>query len=394
MAAMLKRLSHASLIVAATALLTVATHAIAQDLAEGHPDTYVVQEGDTLWSIAGKFLQRPWLWPEIWQANPQVANPHEIYPGDVISLAYGERTVATVQAGPRPASVSPVNTIPLHEIEPFLKDLRVVDGFEHMPYVVALEENRLRASSGNVAYVRGLTNARPGERFTVVRPTVRYAHRDRAGLCCDLHQVTDLDHRGNESYIDWQRFWSNAFFPDKGAEILGYELMRVNAGTVTRGAIAGIEASTLLLDDSGYEVRPGDRLVRVDPQPYDLTFVPHAPDRQLEYGRIQVMAVADGLTTAGPRSVVAISAGAREGIDNGTVFSIWRQGSNVVDPVAYEFGRSDDTVGFDAKVRLPDEFAGHVMVFRTFDTVSYGLVMERIRPTQVGYELKHPDAPY
>ena len=106
------------------------------------------------------------------------------------------------------------------------------------------------------------------------------------------------------------------------------------------------------------------------------------------------MAVADGLTTAGPRSVVAISAGAREGIDNGTVFSIWRQGSNVVDPVAYEFGRSDDTVGFDAKVRLPDEFAGHVMVFRTFDTVSYGLVMESIRPTQVGYELKHPDAPY
>ena len=78
MAAMLKRLSHASLIVAATALLTVATHAIAQDLVEGHPDTYVVQEGDTLWSIAGKFLQRPWLWPEIWQANPQIQNPHLI----------------------------------------------------------------------------------------------------------------------------------------------------------------------------------------------------------------------------------------------------------------------------------------------------------------------------
>ena len=130
MAAMLKRLSHASLIVAATALLTVATHAIAQDLVEGHPDTYVVQEGDTLWSIAGKFLQRPWLWPEIWQANPQVSNPHEIYPGDVISLAYGERTVATVEPGPRLASASPVNAIPLSEIEPFLKDLRVVAGVD------------------------------------------------------------------------------------------------------------------------------------------------------------------------------------------------------------------------------------------------------------------------
>ena len=395
MAAMFKRISHASRTVVAAALLTVGAHALAQDLVEGHPDTYVVQEGDTLWSIAGKFLQRPWLWPEIWQANPQIANPHAIFPGDVISLAYGERTVATVvDTGPRTASVSPINAIPLSEIEPFLKDLRVVDGFEHLPYVVALEEDRLRATTGEVAYVRGLTDARPGERFNVMRPTVKYAHIDRAGLCCDLHQVTDLGHRGNESYMDWQRFWSNAFFPEKGDEILGYEMMRVNGGTVTRGAVAGMGVSTLLLDEAGFEVRPGDRLVSVDPQPYDLTFFPHAPAMQLEYGRIQVMAVADGLTTAGPRSVVAISAGAREGIDNGTVFSIWRVGSNVADPIEYDWKRSDDTIGFESKVRLPDEFAGHVMVFRTFDKVSYGLVMDSIRPTQVGYELKHPDAPY
>ena len=393
MAAMFKRLSHASRTVAAAALLTFAAHALAQDLVEGHPDTYVVQEGDTLWSIAGKFLQRPWLWPEIWQANPQIANPHAIFPGDVISLAYGERTVARVEAGPRPASVSPVNAIPLSEIEPFLKDLRVVDGFEHLPYVVALEEDRLRGTAGNVAYVRGLTDARPGERFTLVRPTVKYTYIDRASLCCDLHQVTDLDHRGKE-HIDWQRFWSNAYFPDKGSAVLGYELMRVNGGTVTRGAVSGIEVATLLLDEAGYEVRPGDRLVRVDPQPYDLTFFPHAPSVQHDYGRLQVMAVAEGLTTAGPRSVVALSGGANQGIDNGTVFSIWRVGSNVVDPIEHRFGRSDDTVGFEDKVRLPDEYAGHVMVFRTFDNVSYGLVMDSIRPTQVGYELKHPDAPY
>ena len=393
MAVMLKRLSHATRTVVAAALLTVAVHALAQDLVEGHPDTYVVQEGDTLWSIAGKFLQRPWLWPEIWQANPQIANPHAIYPGDVISLAYGERTLATVEPGPRLASASPVNAIPLSEIEPFLKDLRVVAGFEHLPYVVALEEDRLRASSGSVAYVRGLTDARPGERFTVMRPTVKYSYRDRAGLCCDLHQVSDLTHRGKET-MDWQRFWSNAYFPESGSAELGYELMRVTAGTVTRGAVSGIEVATLLLDESGYEVRPGDRLVRVDAQPYDLTFFPHAPTVQHDYGRLQVMAVADGLTTAGPRSVVALSGGTNQGIDNGTVFSMWRVGSNVVDRVEYPFTRSEDTVGFEAKVRLPDEYAGHVMVFRTFDNVSYGLVMDSIRPTQVGYELKHPDAPY
>ena len=393
MAVMLKRLSHATRTVVAAALLTVAAHALAQDLVEGHPDTYVVQEGDTLWSIAGKFLQRPWLWPEIWQANPQIANPHAIYPGDVISLAYGERTLATVEPGPRLASASPVNAIPLSEIEPFLKDLRVVAGFEHLPYVVALEEDRLRASSGSVAYVRGLTDARPGERFTVMRPTVKYSYRDRAGLCCDLHQVSDLTHRGKET-MDWQRFWSNAYFPESGSAELGYELMRVTAGTVTRGAVGGIEVATLLLDESGYEVRPGDRLVRVDAQPYDLTFFPHAPTVQHDYGRLQVMAVADGLTTAGPRSVVALSGGTNQGIDNGTVFSMWRVGSNVVDRVEYPFTRSEDTVGFEAKVRLPDEYAGHVMVFRTFDNVSYGLVMDSIRPTQVGYELKQPDAPY
>ena len=392
MAAMLKRLSHASrTAVAAAALLAVATVGIAQDLREGHPETYVVQEGDTLWSIAGKFLQKPWLWPEIWQANPQVSNPHAIYPGDVISLAYGERPAAVLTPGPRD-SVSPVNAIPLAEIEPFLVDLRVVDSFEHWPHVVALEDDRLRGSSGNVAYVRGLSGEL-GDRFMILRPTVQYAYRDRASLCCDLHQVTDLDHRGN-AHRDWQRFWSNAFFPDKGSAILGVEMMRVNAGTLTRNAVGGIEVATLLLDDSGYEVRPGDRVVPVDPQPFDLTFFPHPPTVQHDYGRLQVMAVANGLLTAGPRNVVALSGGAAQGIDNGMVFSVWRQGSNIADPVEYPFGRSDDTIGYDAKLRLPDEYAAHVMVFRTFENVSYGLVMEGIKPVQVGYELKHPDAPY
>ena len=391
MAAMLKRLSHASRTLAAAALLTVAAAGIAQDLREGHPGTYVVQEGDTLWSIAAKFLQRPWLWPEIWQANPQIANPHAIYPGDVINLAYGERPVAMLTPGPREA-VSPVAAIPLAEIEPFLRDLRVVDGFEHLPYVVALEEDRLRADTGSVAYVRGLSGA-VGDRFTVLRPTMRFSHLERAGLCCDLHQTTDLDVRG-DAHRDWQRVWSNALFPSKGASILGYELMRVNAGTLTRNAVGGMEASTLLLDDQGVEVRAGDRIVPAVAQPYDLAFFPHAPAVQQEYGRLQVMAVANGFTTAGPREVVAISGGSRQGIDNGTVFSVWDQGSNVVDPVTTGFGRSDDTVGFEAKVRLPDEYAAHVMVFRTFDNVSYGLVMEGIRPVQVGDHLKHPDAPY
>jgi hypothetical protein len=374
--------------IAAVALLTVATYAAAVDMRGDHPDTYVVQRGDTLWDIAGRFLRKPWLWPEIWQANPQVKNPHLIYPGDVISLAYLDRVA--VQPGPREAA--PINAVPLAEVEPFLKNLRVVDQFDQLPYVVGLEEDRLRGTQGQVVYVRGLAAAQPGQRFAVVRPTQRYTRLDRTA-CCDLFHKDDLDYRGRRT-IDFENYWTNAVTPDNGNELLGFELMQVNAGTVTRGEVGGIEASTVLLDAEGREVRVGDRLIPVDAQPYDLQFFPHAPRQQVEYGRARVLAIADMLTSGGPHDVVALSVGSRDGVDNGTVFSIWRVGSNVADRVEYGPERSEDTISNESKVRLPDEFAGHVMVFRTFDKVSYGLVMDSIKPSRVGYELKHPDAAY
>lgn len=370
------------------ALLTVATFATAVELRGGHPDTYVVKRGDTLWDIAGRFLQRPWLWPEIWQANPQVRNPHLIYPGDVISLAYLDRAgIARAPAGGQP-----ISAVPLSEIEPFLKDLRNVDRIDHLPYVVGLEDNRLRSTRGQVAYVRGL-NAAPGQRFLVVRPEKRYRMLERAGLCCDLFQGIDLDARGDHMR-DPGTMWSNWVFPSKNTEFLGYELMTQTTGTVTRGEVGGIQASTVLLDAEGREVRAGDRLIPVVPQSYDLQFFPHPPKAQQKYGRLTVMAVADAYLYGGTRDVIAISGGAREGIDNGTVFSIWRRGDSVTDKVRDGLDRDEELTWFENKVRLPDEFAGHAMVFRTFDKVSYALVMSSIKPTRVGYELKHPDAPY
>jgi hypothetical protein len=374
--------------IVAVALLTVATYSAAVEMRGDHPDTYVVQRGDTLWDIAGRFLKRPWLWPEIWQANPQVRNPHLIYPGDVLSLAYLDRMA--VQPGPQVGQ--PINAIPLSDVEPFLKNLRVVDRFEQMPYVVGLEDDRLRSSEGQVAYVRGLAGAQPGQRFAVVRPTQRFTRLDRT-RCCDIFRSDDLDFRGRR-LIDFQDYWTDVETPHKGKELLGYELMQQTVGTVTRGEVGGIQASTVLLDQEGREVRVGDRLIPVDVQPYDLQFFPHPPRQQMEYGRAKVLAVADTSTTGGPRDVVALSVGSREGVDNGTVFSIWRVGSRVTDKVVYGTERTEDTVPLDAKVRLPDEFAGHVMVFRTFDKVSYGLVMDSVKPSRVGYELKHPDAPY
>jgi hypothetical protein len=390
MARMLERLSQGLRTTCVVALMTVATYATAQTMRGDHPDTYVVQRGDTLWDIAGKFLQRPWLWPEIWQANPQISNPHLIYPGDVISLAYLNRVTAT--PGPR-EDARPIDAIPLSDIEAFLKDLRVVDQFEHLPYVVGLEEDRLRTTQGQVAYIRGLPEATAGQRYAIVRPTVRYTHLDRSGLCCDLFHKDDLDFRGKRT-VDFQQYWTNVVTPDKGQELLGYELQRVNVGTITRGEVGGIQASTLLIDETGREVRIGDRLIPIDAQPYDLQFFPHPPAQQLEYGRARVLAVADTLSHGGPRDVVVLSVGAREGVDNGTVFSIWREGTNTVDRVEKGPDRDADTVFYENKVRLPDEFAGHVMVFRTFDKVSYGLVMSSVKPTRIGHHLKHPDAPY
>ncbi len=175
MAAMFKRLSRGLRTVFVVAALTVAAYATAAEWRGDHPDTYVVKRGDTLWDISARFLKKPWLWPEIWQANPQIKNPHLIYPGDVISLAYLDRLA--VQPGPRQAA--PINAIPLDQIEAFLKDLRVVDQFEQLPYVVSLEEDRLRGSQGQVVYVRGLAGAQPGQRYLIVRPTQRYTQTRR-----------------------------------------------------------------------------------------------------------------------------------------------------------------------------------------------------------------------
>jgi len=367
----------------------VATLATAVEMRGDHPDHYVVKRGDTLWDIAGRFLRKPWLWPEIWQANPQIKNPHLIYPGDVISLAYLDRVA--VQPGER--KESPVNAVPLSEVEPFLKDSRIVSSLDNLPYVVGLEDNRLRASRGQVAYIRGLEGAAPGQRYLVVRAEKRYRMLERAGMCCDLFQSQDLDARGHHG-LDDGTLWSNAVFPTGNTEFLGYELITQTTGTVTRGEVAGIQASTLLLDSEGHDVRVGDRLLPVQAQPYDLQFFPHPPKQQAEYGRLTVMAVADGYKFGGTHDVIAISGGAREGIDNGTVFSIWRRGTKVSDKVASGLDRDEDFRPGGKGVRVPDEFAGHAMVFRTFDNVSYALVMSSVKPARVGYELKHPDAPY
>jgi len=367
--------------VVAAAMLTVAAYATAVEVNGGHPDTYVVRKGDTLWDIAGRFLQKPWLWPEIWQANPQVANPHLIYPGDVLSLAYLDRV--TAQPGPR--QEAPVTGVPLAQVEPFLKQLSVVDSIEQMPYVVGLEDNRLRATGGQTAYVR-LADAQVGQRWAVVRPTVRYAQPK---------PTEDLTANGDVTPGSGN-LWKAFSAPNHRRGILGYELAQVGTGTITQVAGGKTEASTLALDNAsgGREVRAGDRLVPVEATPYDLQFFPHVPAAGVEGVDVRVLAVTDMFTTGGPRDVIAISAGRAQGVDNGTVFSLWRHGSHVAHRMKFPgSSRMDDSTSTGAgRVSLPDEYAAHAMVFRTFDNVSYALVMQGVKPVRVGYSALHPDA--
>jgi len=380
---MLKKL----LAVCAAALLTLTTYAVAVDLRDDHPETYVVQKGDTLWDIAARFLKQPWLWPEIWQANPQIENPHLIYPGDEISLAYlgGKPQLSVRRLSPeiRRTALDAVPTVPLAEIESFLRNLRIIDEdtYRGLPYVIGIEEGKLRGAPGQLVYVRGADFA-PGDAFAVVRPTVRYAIHPQPNtefprIKRDPWNARDgLDPQ--TSGIEWAYFAAS----DNGFEVLGHEVVEVATGQITRGG----DPATLLLDTKGREVRAGDLLMPIERQPFDLSFHPRPPRSVPD--RLRIMAITDRSRWAGPRDVIALSAGARDGIENGQVFGIFAPGEVVRDDIRHKQRLVAMWPG--NKVAMPDEFVGHVMVFRTFDKVSYGLIMDGIRPVHLEDRLGMP----
>ncbi len=363
-------------------LLTLATFAFAAELRQDHPDTYVVKKGDTLWDISARFLQKPWLWPEIWQANPQVKNPHLIYPGDVLSLVYinGQARVSSNNAGgPQIRSSDAISTIPLAEVEPYLKQLTVVADPKKLPYVVGLEEDRLLSTSGQVAYVRGLVGAQPGDQVQIARATGVY----KIGMVRNGRHfggLAPLDFRGDRLHAHWN-YLDNAY--EAHGTTLGYEMMKQSIAEVTR--VQG-DIVVVLLKEEGREVRVGDRVLPVEQQPYDANFYPQPPT-SIPVGAT-VLAVPDGLEYSGTHQVVALAIGSADGVHNGTTFSVWHDGANRGDIVKHR-----NLIVTDMnKSRMPDDYLGHVMVFRTFDRVSYGLLMDGIRPTVVGDLLKNPDA--
>jgi hypothetical protein len=308
-----------------------------------------------------------------------VHNPHLTYPGDVLNLAYAGGPILKLEPSVH-ASELPVPPIPLDQIKPFLKDFRVVDAdtLNSAPYVVALEENRLRGVPGEFLYVRG-SQAQPGERFAVVRPThaFRVFHADKDNRDEVAH---DLDSNVEMVNGPWQEITRNDGHWGKG-DSLGVEAEVIGTAMVQRDG----DPATYLLEDSTMEIRKGDRILPLDDKPYDSTYYPHAAPSLPDDAR--VIAFADAMAAAGRLQVVALSVGSADGIDNGSTFSIFHPGDRIHDDVI----SSSSHRSFGAKVQLPSEYVGHVLVFRTFEHVSYALIMDGIRPVALGDTLQLPE---
>ncbi|MDR3387886.1 MAG: LysM domain-containing protein [Rudaea sp.] len=382
--------------VCAGLLLTLSVFAATVELNEHHPDTYTVQKGDTLWSISARFLQRPWQWPEVWQANPQVRNPHLIYPGDVINLAYVNGRPRLGVAGQQDGFGGPrvrteavddaIKPVPLSAIEDFLKKPRIVsdEDFKHAPHVVGIEDHHINGTTGQLIYVRGL-DAAAGQQFALVRPLGRYyeiTSKDGQPTATFRQSLEDSDNRPQMLWHDGP--WNFTLHGD--VHFIGYEVIQYGTVQVTH---AGNPASTLVLS-SDIEVRTGDYVLPLDTVAYDFEYVPHPP-RQVP-ANMRVIAFTDALNAVGRLQVVALSNGANAGVENGQVYSIFSPGDVVSDDTDYP---ESSTKAFlhphDSQVQLPEEYVGHVMVFRTFEHVSYGLIMDGIRPVHLNDRLYEPD---
>ncbi|TAH45048.1 MAG: LysM domain-containing protein [Gammaproteobacteria bacterium] len=384
---MLKKL----LSISAGLLLTVSVFA-AQQWADNAPQRYIVKKGDTLWDISAKFLIKPWHWPEIWHLNQKVRNPHLIYPGDELVISGNGVTHGEGSFGPHIRETpleDAVKPIPLSLIKQFLKNARVVDedAVRNAPHVVAIEENRLRGVAGQLIYIRGL-DAMVGDKFAIVRPMGRYHDMppEEEGQVRETYRQERDGRQGRQSIL-WRHGPQEWSFKGR-VRFLGYEVLEFGTVQVTRVG----NPSSALVTYSDFEVREGDFIMPLDATPYDDQFVPHPP-AQAPDANMRVIAFTDALNAVGPLQVVALSRGSEDGVDNGTTYAIYADGETVHDDTDYPKGKSRSFFHpRDSKVQLPPEFIGHVMVFRTFKRVSYGLVMDSVRPVHVGDFMHDPDS--
>jgi hypothetical protein len=326
------------------ALFLVFSTAIADEieLNPNHPGNYTVKKGDTLWDISGMFLKEPWRWPDIWDINPQIENPHLIFPGDVLSLTYDAngRPRLGVKRGPKVVKLSPrarvseleraIPTIPISKIYPYLTRQRIVtkEEIDNAAYIVAPPNEHVMAVQDQKIYVRRLQE-NENNRYDVV-------------------------HVG-QTYV-------NPVKKDKDAEdeILGYETIHVAEAEKRRSG----DPATMHVTDTIREAKMGDLLFPTNEAEQDTHFFPRKPDKDIEG---VIMAVHGGVDQIGQFSVISINLGKQDGLETGHVLKVYQAGQTIRDEVTPD--------SFD-EVTLPDEPAGVVMVFRTFERISYALVMK------------------
>ncbi|HSY09146.1 MAG TPA: LysM domain-containing protein [Steroidobacteraceae bacterium] len=319
------------------------------------PKSYTVKRGDTLWGISSMFLRDPWLWPEIWYVNPRIENPHLIYPGDVLALAYGadgRPQVQLVSGGP--ARLDPrlrsspldgaIPTIPYSAIAAFLSRPAVlsIDQVRHSPHVLTFREEHQAGGTGHEFYVSDL-NAAPNARFTVMH--VGEPVRD----------------------------------PDNG-RMMGYQGIYTATAVITRPG----NPAKGLLTDSARETLRGDLVLAVgNDTPASLTL--RAPHSEV-HGRI--MSVIDGVRLIGQYDVVLINRGTQDGVDAGDILAIDNVGGTARDTGIGE----DAAFGFGAgrEVRLPNERAGTLLLFKSYDHMSYGLVVGESTTVRVADVVRNP----
>ena len=317
-------------------------------MAPDAPERYIVQPGDTLWDISAKFLTDPWYWPEIWHVNPQVANPHLIYPGDELALTWvdGRPRVSLASGGPTRLSprvrVNPLEgavlAIPYDQIAAFMSRPAVLakDQVEGAPYVAHARDDRLISSVGNDIYVRRLSDGAVGNRYSVY-------------------------HVGDELKD-----------PDDG-DVLGYQGIFTAEADLNRVG----NPATLRVVDSARETLEGDILL---PNVHDpkLDFIPRAPTSKVDG---TIMSLIGQRTMVADYDIVIINRGTRDGLEPGHVLEVWERGQEARDVTNYAESR---------KVQLPDERNGVAMIFKAYDRMSYGLMWRSDREVHVGDAVRTP----
>jgi nucleoid-associated protein YgaU len=335
------------------ALLLLAATGVVQaqvQLRDGYPQRYTVAAGDTLWDISGKFLKEPWKWQEIWRVNPQVRDPDLIYPGDILTLSFVDgqprltlnrgESRGTVKLSPQIRStpmVEAVPSIPLGAINAFLLNNRIVDApeqFDNAPYIVAGNAERVLSGVGDRIYARGTLDP--------------------------AHTVYGIFRQG-KTYTD-----------PVTQEVLG-----INADDIGGGAIVASEGdiSTLVLQRSSQEVRVGDRLFASEERPINSSFMPSDPKSQING---VIIDVPRGVNQVGALDVVTIDRGRRDGLAEGNVLAIYKTGETVRDRITGE------------QVKIPDERSGELMIFRTYEKLSYALVLHATRSLEVRDKVRNP----